>query len=173
MWKERGRGGSSGFGSRDCNPSKERVDHTLSQGLNISRWNINFKIENVRRDVLLVSFSEWTLFLICLVVKSHTLLHLWCRKNFHIVKPGWFTDYHAGTFLTETPNLRFHYSEEALHGSRVVIRVSYVVCRQYWQRNSIYGSNIPCLPSRASFLQRDFCPSLPLLPSSLCQDLFP
>ena len=62
----------------------------------------------------------------------------------------------------ETPNFWFHYSEEALHNSCVLIRVSYVVCRQYWQRNSIYGSNIPCLPSRASFLQRDFY--LPLLP---------
>ena len=34
---EEGGGTGAGFGSRDCNPSKERVDHTISQRLNISR----------------------------------------------------------------------------------------------------------------------------------------
>ena len=51
--REGGRG--AGFGSRDCNPSKERVDHTLSQGLNISRENPNVKIANVK-----MSQSWWS-----------------------------------------------------------------------------------------------------------------
>ena len=34
------------------------------------------------------------------------------------------------------PNLGFHNSEGALHSRHVLITVSYVVCRQYWQRGT-------------------------------------
>ena len=75
------------------------------------------------------------------------------------------------------PNLGFHNSEGALHSRHVLITVSYVVCRQYWQRGTRFMEAIYLACPRGLLSSQGFPiqppPTQPNPRVSLCQDLFP